>query len=91
MDSKTLLQWAAAELNGAKRLEAELLLCHVLHTSRALLLAHSTDEVTREQEAAFRQLVQRVSERRAAAISAGYGQFYGLGFAGNASSADSPF
>ena len=78
MDSKTLLQWAAAELNGAKRLEVELLLCHVLHTSRALLLAHSTDEVTREQEAAFRQLVQRYQNGAPLQYLLGTANFMGL-------------
>lgn len=78
MDSRALVQWAVTELGGAKRVEAELLLCDVLHTSRALLLAHSTDEVTGEQEAAFRQLVQRYGNGEPLQYLLGTANFMGL-------------
>ena len=78
MDSRALLQWAVTELGGAKRVEAELLLCDVLHTSRALLLAHSTDEVTGEQETAFRQLVQRYGNGEPLQYLLGTANFMGL-------------
>ncbi len=78
MDSRALLQWAVTELGGAKRVEAELLLCDVLHTSRALLLAHSTDEVNGEQETAFRQLVQRYGNGEPLQYLLGTANFMGL-------------
>ena len=59
MNGKKLLQWASDELGSEQRLEAELLLCHVLDTSRALLLAHDADELTAQQEKTFRQLILR--------------------------------
>ncbi len=57
--NKALLQWAVAELGADQRMEAELLLCHVLDTSRALLLAHDTDVTAPEQAEAYRQLILR--------------------------------
>ena len=59
MNSKDLLKWAVTELGVEKRLEAELLLCHVLNTNRALLMAHDTDELETEQVEMFRALVVR--------------------------------
>ena len=58
MNSKDLLKWAVSELGSDKRLEAELLLCHVLDTNRALLMAHDTDELAGEKAEAFCELVQ---------------------------------
>ena len=59
MNGRTLLQWATEKLGSEKRLEAELLLCHVLNTNRALLLAHDADELSSEQVDAFQQMVQQ--------------------------------
>lgn len=78
MNSRALLQWAVAELSSAKRVEAELLLCNVLHTNRALLLAHNTDEVTGEQETAFRQLVRRYCNGEPLQYLLGTANFMGL-------------
>ncbi len=57
--NKALLQWAVSELGADKRMEAELLLCHVLDINRALLLAHDTDVTAPEQAEAYRQLILR--------------------------------
>lgn len=59
MTNRELLQWAVAELGTEKRMEAELLLCHVLDTNRALLLAHDTDLVVEEKAEAYRNLIAR--------------------------------
>lgn len=56
---KELLQWAVQELGSDKRMEAELLLCHVLDTGRALLLAHDNDIISDEKAEAYRSLVAR--------------------------------
>lgn len=78
MNGKQLLQWASEELGSAQRLEAELLLCHVLHTNRALLLAHDTDALTAQQEEAFRQLIQRRRENEPLQYLLGTANFMGL-------------
>ncbi len=57
--NKEILQWAITELGSEKRMEAELLLCHVLDTNRALLLAHDTDCISEEKAEAFRALILR--------------------------------
>lgn len=59
MNGRNLLQWATEKLGSEKRLEAELLLCHVLNTNRALLLAHDADELSSGQVDAFQQMVQQ--------------------------------
>lgn len=56
---KELLQWAVAELGIENRMEAELLLCHVLDLNRALLLAHDTDEADASRIDAYRNLVMK--------------------------------
>ena len=78
MNGRALLRWAAAEVEGDKRLEAELLLCHVLHTSRALLLAHSDEEVDSQQEAAFRRLIGRYGAGEPLQYLLGTANFMGL-------------
>ncbi len=57
--NKELLQWAIMELGNEKRLEAELLLCHVLDMNRALLLAHDSDVISAHHQEAYRDLVLR--------------------------------
>ena len=57
--NKEILQWAIAELGKENRMEAELLLCHVLDTNRALLLAHDTDSIGADKAEAYRTLVAR--------------------------------
>lgn len=78
MDGKSLLQWAVTVLGLDKRLESELLLCHVLDTSRALLLAHSMDEVESIKEAEFRQLTERRAQDEPLQYLLGTTNFMGL-------------
>ncbi len=78
INSKQLLQWATVELGGEKRFEAELLLCHVLDTNRALLMAHDTDEVVEEKAEAFRQLVLRRKADEPLQYLLGTANFMGL-------------
>lgn len=78
MNSRELLKWAMAELGSDKRLEAELLLCHVLDTNRALLMAHDTDELAEEKAEAFRHLVLRRKADEPLQYLLGTASFMGL-------------
>ena len=79
--NKEVLQWAIAELGSDKRMEAELLLCHVLNTSRALLLAHDTDMITDTNAEAYRALVARRKADEPFQYLIGTVSFMGLDFA----------
>ena len=79
--NKEVLQWAIAELGSDKRMEAELLLCHVLNTSRALLLAHDTDMITDTNAEAYRALVARRKADEPFQYLTGTASFMGLDFA----------
>ena len=79
--NKEVLQWAIAELGADKRMEAELLLCHVLDTSRALLLAHDTDMITDTNAEAYRALVARRKADEPFQYLIGTVSFMGLDFA----------
>ena len=78
MNSRELLKWAMTELGSDKRLEAELLLCHVLDTNRALLMAHDTDELAEEKAEAFRHLVLRRKADEPLQYLLGTASFMGL-------------
>ena len=78
MNSRKLLKWAITELGSDKRLEAELLLCHVLDTNRALLMAHDTDELAEEKAEAFRELVLRRKADEPLQYLLGTASFMGL-------------
>ena len=78
MNSKDLLKWAVSELGSDKRLEAELLLCHVLDTNRALLMAHDTDELAEEKAEAFCELVLRRKADEPLQYLLGTANFMGL-------------
>ena len=78
--NKEMLQWAIAELGADKRMEAELLLCHVLDTSRALLLAHDTDIITDTNAEAYRALVARRKADEPFQYLIGTASFMGLDF-----------
>lgn len=78
MNSKQLLQWAVTELGPEKQLEAELLLCHVLDTGRALLMAHNTDAVDEEKADRFRQLILRRKADEPLQYLLGTANFMGL-------------
>ena len=78
MNSRELLKWAMAELGSDKRLEAELLLCHVLDMNRALLMAHDTDELAEEKAEAFRELILRRKADEPLQYLLGTASFMGL-------------
>lgn len=79
MNSRELLQWAARQTDD-KRLECELLLCNVLHTSRALLMAHDNEPVAPEREEEFRALVTRYAGGEPMQYLLGTTSFMGLDF-----------
>ncbi len=80
MTNKEVLQWAIAELGADKRMEAEILLCHVLETSRALLLAHDTDVIADEKADLYRDLVARRKACEPFQYLLGTASFMGLEF-----------
>src|SRR5436309_15820461 len=78
------LAWAGARLRAASdtpRLDAELLLAHILGWSRARALAEGREALTDEQRTAFRALVARRAELEPVAYLVGHKEFYGLDFA----------
>ena len=78
MTNKEILQWAITELGNDKRMEAELLLCHVLDTNRALLLAHDTDVISKENAEVYRGLVLRRKANEPFQYLLGSANFMGL-------------
>ena len=78
MTNKEMLQWAIAELGVEKRMEAELLLCHVLKTNRASLLAHDTDCIDREQAEVYRDFILRRKNNEPFQYLLGSANFMGL-------------
>ena len=75
-----MLQLAVKRLGKEKRLEAELLLCDVLHTDRARLLAHDTDELTKEQQEAYEAVLARLETHEPFQYILGETNFMGLDF-----------
>ncbi|NTU78904.1 MAG: peptide chain release factor N(5)-glutamine methyltransferase [Chloroflexales bacterium] len=76
-----LLRAATAELSAASptaRLDAELLLAHVLAWPRARLLAEREQRPTGEQTAAFAALLARRAAGEPIAYLTGHKEFYGL-------------
>jgi release factor glutamine methyltransferase len=77
------LAWATSRLRAAgatPRLDAELLLAHVLGWERARLLAERRQSLTAEQRAAFRELISRRAALEPVAYIVGHKEFYGLDF-----------
>jgi len=76
------LAWATCILaeRGCEepRLDAELLLAHLLQWKRSQLHAHSRRLLTPEERAAFPLLVQRRAQREPLAYILGHREFYGL-------------
>jgi len=70
----------AGKIAGA-RLDAELLLAHVLRRDRAWLLAHDDEELTPHQAADFEAFISRRSEHVPVVHLTGHRDFYGLAFA----------
>src|SRR5690242_14836366 len=78
------LSWAAERLRSASatpRLDAELLLAHVLGWERPRLLAEARQPLTQQQDAALHNLVARRAALEPVAYLVGHKEFYGLDFA----------
>lgn len=78
MNRRALLQWGIAEIGSKKRLEAELLLCYVLGTSRALLLAHDDMEATEVQIEAYQGMIMQYQSGAPLQYLLGKTDFMGL-------------
>lgn len=63
---------------AAARLEAEILLAHTLHISRALLLARLADPLSPKDAAQFAGMVARRAQGEPLAYILGHQEFYGL-------------
>jgi release factor glutamine methyltransferase len=77
------LAWATDQLRAASktpRLDAELLLAHILGWSRARVLAESRASLSSPQQIAFRELVARRAALEPVAYLVGHKEFYGLDF-----------
>ncbi len=72
--------WLESHQVGSPRLDAELLLGHVLKHDRAWLLAHSDDELTPEERQMYAIIVQRRTKRVPLVHLTGKREFYGLEF-----------
>jgi release factor glutamine methyltransferase len=78
------LGWAAGQLRASSptaRLDAELLLAHVLGWERARLLAEGRLPLDSQRESAFRGLVARRAALEPVAYLVGHKEFYGLDLA----------
>lgn len=69
---------AAAHTHGVARLDAQLLLAHVLGRSRSWLIAHDDATLTAVQSAAFRALLERRAALEPLAYLVGAKEFHGL-------------
>ncbi|MDR6643017.1 release factor glutamine methyltransferase [Luteibacter sp. 1214] len=75
-DVRTILRQAAEALDD--RLEAELLLAHVLGVNRAWFFAHADDELGADATAAFGELVRRRAEGEPVAYITGTRDFWSM-------------
>ena len=80
-----LLTWTAEFLKkkgaDSPRLDAEVLLSHVLNWPRVQLYTHFEDEVGEQARATFRELVKKRSEGAPVAYLVGRKEFFSLSFA----------
>ena len=81
---KSVLQQAIHRLIAAQcatpRLDAEVMLAHLLQRDRSWLYAHNMDELSPEVARQFEQAVQRRMQREPVAYITGQREFYGLSF-----------
>jgi release factor glutamine methyltransferase len=68
----------SARASGVERLDAQLMLAHLLAQSRSWLLAHGDDVLAEEQAAAFEALVRRRAGGEPFAYLVGEREFHGL-------------
>ena len=66
--------------SDSARLDAEVLLCHVLGVERAALFAHAEDRISPQQASAYRALVARRAAGEPVPYLTGVREFYGLRF-----------
>ncbi len=80
-----LLRWTADYLKGrgsqSPRLDAEVMLAHVLSWQRVELYTHFDDEVSEQPRGRFRDLVSRRAEGAPVAYLVGHKEFFSLSFA----------
>ncbi|HEY0606809.1 MAG TPA: peptide chain release factor N(5)-glutamine methyltransferase [Herpetosiphonaceae bacterium] len=77
------VQTASAQLadrSSSPRLDAEVLLAHVLGVSRTYIMAESQRELSTAEQAAFQALVERRAILEPIAYLVGHKEFYGLDF-----------
>ncbi len=88
-----LLTWTTDYLkrhgSESPRLDAEVMLAHVLDWQRVQLYTHFEEEVSQASRTAFRELVRRRSEGAPVAYLVGRKEFYSLTLRGLAGRADS--
>lgn len=76
---KNILQSAALQLNSPQaKIEAQLLLQHVLNVNRAWLITHENDALQASHHVAFESLLKRRLLGEPIAYILGYREFYGL-------------
>lgn len=85
----TLLKWTEQYFRDkgidSARIDAEMLLSHVLKTERIYLYAHYDRPMDQDELKAFRQLVQKRATRQSVAHILGHKEFMGLDFTVNES------
>ncbi|HIP97388.1 MAG TPA: peptide chain release factor N(5)-glutamine methyltransferase [Anaerolineae bacterium] len=83
-DVGSALRWATARLRAAgvdsPRLDAEILLAHVLAVDRAHVLAHPERGLRATESARYRQLIIRRARHEPVPYLVGHQEFYGLDF-----------
>ena len=82
ISAASALEWAVRTLSRAQvdtpRLDAELLLCHVLEQTRARFYAHPEHTLSEEEHAHLLRVVRRRTAREPLAYLLGRKEFYGL-------------
>lgn len=76
------LVWATQQLEQSEsaRLDAEVLLAHILTQDRIYLVAHSTDTLTPDQRHTYETMIQQRADGRPVAYLTGHKEFHGLDF-----------
>jgi len=82
MSIRQRLQEAYSQLaeSDSPRLDAQILLCHVLKVGKAYLIAHDDYELSNEENAAFTTLIERRAKGEPVAYLIGHKGFYDLEF-----------
>ena len=75
---EALLQYQSLEDSDSPRFDAELLLCHVLDKSRAYLMAHGEEKLTKAHKSQFIELLDRRRRGEPVAYILGHQPFWSL-------------